>query len=386
MHQKNLERILYILSLAGIGLTLHIALWYGEGGGADDPFCGVGSNCIGVIASDPAPLGIPSAWWGFMLYAAIALGSVMISRNIGGWGNFTVKVRAALVGIGWIYSAFLTILQAVAIDGWCQLCLYSFSIITLITGLTFYGFLKNFSFNLPRKVPLRENIFHGVVAALLFVFLIWDYSNVENPTAEPSSIAETDINPALCTYAADSPTFENLDQFVMEYDPVIGPADAPVLVVDFLDPNCNHCKAVHPHIKALAEAYPDSVRVVFKPVAIVGGPTHSRDEIAALYFANERGVFQEMLDLVFQHQSPATGLSVDRLVNFAEDLGLDGGDLRRAIRTHEYAHMTVRTQRIFNEMGFTGVPLIIVDGKRISSSSRHIVCLKKFVERSQSQS
>ena len=386
MHRKNLEHFLYILALAGIGLTLHIALWYGEGGGTDDPLCGVGSNCIGVIASDPAPLGIPSAWWGFILYTTIALGSVMISRNVGDRGNLFVKVRAALVGIGWIYSAFLTILQAVAIDGWCQLRLYSFSIITLIAGVTFYGLLKKISFNLPRGALLSENIFHGVIAVLLFIFLLWDYSNVKEPMVESSSITEAGIDPALCTYATDSPTFENLEQIVMEYDPVTGPADAPVLVVDFLDPNCNHCKAVHPHIKALTEAYPDSVRVVFKPVAIVGGPTHSRDEIAALYFANERGVFDEMLDLIFEHQSPATGLSVDRLVDFAEDLGLNGGDLRRAISTREYVSLTVRTQRIFNEMGFTGVPLIIVDGKRISSSSRHIACLKEFVKRSQSQS
>ena len=273
-----------------------------------------------------------------------------------------------------------------AIDGWCQLCLYSFSIITLIAGVTFYGLLKKISFNLPRGALLSENIFHGVIAVLLFIFLLWDYSNVKEPIVEPSSITEAGIDPALCTYATDSPTFENLEQIVMEYDPVTGPADAPVLVVDFLDPNCNHCKAVHPHIKALTEAYPDSVRVVFKPVAIVGGPTHSRDEIAALYFANERGVFDEMLDLIFEHQSPATGLSVDRLVDFAEDLGLNGGDLRRAISTREYVSLTVRTQRIFNEMGFTGVPLIIVDGKRISSSSRHIACLKEFVKRSQSQS
>ncbi|MCY3628873.1 MAG: vitamin K epoxide reductase family protein [Rhodothermaceae bacterium] len=388
-YRKNLERLLYVLALAGVGLTLHIALWYSEGGSAGaDPLCSIGSDCTGVIASDPAPLGIPSAWWGFLFYITIAVGSVLISRNISGLGSQLIKGRMVIVGLGWIYSLFLTLLQATAIDGWCQLCLYSFSIVTLIAGVTLYSFLKKSPTNSQNQVPKSEPRFHGIAALALLVLLGWDYYNVpENLTSASSTTSSTTAGgPQLCTYASDSPTFDNIEQLIMDYDPVFGPEDAPVIVMEFLDPNCNHCKAVHPNIKALAEAYPDSVRVIFKPVPIVGGPTHSLDEIAALYYANDHGVFEEMLDLVFEHQSPATGLSVDRLAEFADDLGLNEANFRRALSRREFASRTVQTRRFFEGMGFTGVPVVIINGRRVSSSSRSEYCLKRFIELAEPQS
>ncbi|MCY4204534.1 MAG: thioredoxin domain-containing protein [Bacteroidetes bacterium] len=382
VYRKTLERLLYVLALAGIGLTLHIALWYDGGGGDGDPLCGVGSNCIGVIASDPAPFGIPSAWWGFVFYVTIGLGSLLIARNIGGWGNRLIRGRAVIVGLGWIYSLFLTVLQATAIEGWCQLCLYSFSIATLIAVVTFYGLFKKNAFRQLRPAPTSEKYFHAGTAVVLLILLGLDYYNLsgDREAIEPIAVSHVDIDLSTCTYDFEYPAYDNLEQIVMDYDPVIGSPDAPILIMEFLDPNCNHCKAVHPTIKALAAKYPDSVKVVIKPVPIVGGPTYSLEEIASLYYANENGVFEEMIDLLFEHQSPTTGLSVERLSEFAEDLGLDGADFRRALAERKYSSMTVQTRGFFDGMGFTGVPAIIVNSRRVSSSSRNLACLTHFVE------
>ncbi|MCY4674981.1 MAG: thioredoxin domain-containing protein [Bacteroidetes bacterium] len=383
IYRTTFERLLYILALAGVGLTLHIALWYSGGAsGSGDPFCGVGSNCVGVIADDPAPLGLSSAWWGFLFYMTVFVTGLLIAYNVSGMGVYLKRARAFVVGAGWCYSLFLTLLQATAIDGWCQLCLVSFVIVTLITLVTFMGVFKRPTTNALRAAPASEKIFHGAIAVLLLGFLTWDYNNAsgQEEVTEPIGTTETEVDPASCMYVADAPVFDNLDQIIMDYDLVVGPADAPIMVMEFLDPNCNHCKAVHPHIKALAAAYPDSVRVVFKPIPIVGGPTHSLDEITALYLADEEGVFEEMLDLVFQHQSPATGLSVDQLSEFAEDLDMDEANFRSVLRNREYASRTVQTRRFFEGMGFTGVPAVIINGRQVSSSSRNLSCLRYFVE------
>ena len=383
IYRKTFERLLYILALAGVGLTLHIALWYSGGASsAEDPFCGVGSNCAGVIASDPAPLGLPSAWWGFLFYMTVFISGLLIAYNVSGLGAHLKRARAFVVGAGWCYSLFLTLLQATAIDGWCQLCLVSFAIVTLITLITFMGLLKRPTTHALRAAPASERIFHSVVAVLLLGFLVWDYSNApgQEESTGVAAFTEPGVDLASCTYVPDAPVFSNLDQIVMDYDPVIGPADAPVLVMEFLDPNCNHCKAVHPNIKALAAAYPDSVRVVYKPISVVGSSTHALDEITALYLANEAGVFEEMLDLVFEHQSPATGLSIDQLSDFAEDLDMDMDDFRSVLRNRGYASRTIQTRRFFDGMRFTSVPVVLINGRRISSSSRNLGCLRHFVE------
>jgi len=378
-YRKIIDRIIYILSLVGIGLTLHIILWYGDGGsGSDDPLCTVGSNCIGVIASDPTPLGVPSAWWGLLFYTVLAIGGVMIARDFGGWQRQIIKVRATIVGLGWVYSIFLTLLQVFTIDGWCLLCLYSFGIVTLITALTFYGLFRTSPHRTFKPNLRSENIFHGAMAVALFGILIFDYSLV--PDDQTNGALQTSGNPELCSYDPNSLPYDNLEQIVMDFDPIIGSPDAPILVMEFIDPNCNHCKAVHPNIKALVEEFSDSVKVVIKPVPIVGGPTYSLDEIAALYYANDQGKFEEMLDLVFEYQSPSTGLSVDRLAGFMDDLGLDESDFRQAVSRREYANQTVQTRRFFEGMGLTAVPAIIINGRRISSISRSVDCMKIFVE------
>ncbi len=388
VYRKTIERFLYVLSLAGVGLTIHIILWYEVSNlGSGDPFCGIDSNCAGIIANDPAPFGIPSAWWGVLFYAILGVGTLLIAQNIDGWKKKLMLGRAILVGLGWLYSLFLTILQVVAIDGWCQLCIFSFSIATLIAIFTFTGLFMRSSPNISSRAPTNRGLFHGAVAMLLLVFLVWDIVNVSGTgdSVEPTMAGEENIDPAMCTYDPESPPFDNVDLLVTEYDPIKGSVDAPILVLEFLDPNCNHCKAVHPNIKAVADEYSDLVRVVYKPVPIVGGPTHSLDEITALYFANEQGMFEEMLDLIFRYQSPATGLSIDRLAEFADDLGLDESDFRRALSERRYSSMTVQTRRIFEGMGFTGVPVIIVNDREISSSSRNIGCLRHFVEQAKLQ-
>ncbi len=381
-YRKTIDRIIYVLALAGVGLTLHIALWYGDNGsGSDDPLCAVGSNCLGVISNDPAPLGLPSAWWGLLFYMVIAIGGVMIARDFGGLQRLVIKARAVIVVLGWSYSLFLTLLQAFAIEGWCLLCLYSFAIVTLITAITFFGLLKSSPHRTFQSNLRTENIFHGSTVAALLVVLLLDYSLVpDHQDDKENTHLQSNVNPALCSYDAGSPVYDNLDQIVMDFDPIIGVPDAPILVMEFLDPNCNHCKNVHPTIKALVEEFPDSVKVVIKPVPIVGGPTYSLDEIAALYYANDHGVFEEMLDLVFEYQSPTTGLSVDRLAEFLGDLGLDQSDFRRAVAQRDYANYTAQSRKFFNGMGLTGVPSIIINGQRISSASRSLGCMKMFVE------
>ncbi|MCY4234320.1 MAG: thioredoxin domain-containing protein [Bacteroidetes bacterium] len=381
-YHKIIDRLIYVLALAGIGLTLHIILWYGNStSGTEDPLCTIGSNCLGVIANDPAPLGIPSAWWGLLFYAVIAISGVLIARDFGAWQRTFIKARASFVVLSWGYSLFLVLLQAFTIEGWCLLCMYSFSLVTLITGLIFFQLFKRASSRTFKSKLRSENIFQGAFAVMLFGIILFDYSLLpEDQGDQISSTRETELVPSICTYDAGSVPYDNLEQIIMDYDPILGSEDAPILVMEFLDPNCNHCKTVHPNIKALIEEFPDSVKIVIKPVPIVGGPTYSLDEIAALYYANDHGVFEEMLDLVFEHQSPSTGLSVDRLADFLGDLGLDESDFRRAVSGREYANYTVQTRRFFEGMGLTGVPSIIINNRRISSASRSLSCMKMFVE------
>jgi len=44
----------------------------------------------------------------------------------------------------------------------------------------------------------------------------------------------------------------------------MGPANAPVTIVEFFDPACESCRAVYPFVKQLLAQYPNEVRLVLR--------------------------------------------------------------------------------------------------------------------------
>ncbi len=383
-YRKALERSFFALSLLGILLTLHLAVWYGTGSiGANDPVCTAGSDCLAVIANDPAPLGMASAWWGFIFYMLAGTLTLGVALNVAGKSALFKALRMLLVGAGLIYSVILSAIQFVLLADWCFLCLLSASIVAVMTALVVIAWRTPAATAARHGLPRGELRFHGLVTAGVVVLLLLDYSYSRGQQASPDEAVavtpDTSVDPAMCPYHPNLPPYENLDQIVTDYDPIVGPPDAPVTVMEFLDPNCNHCKSQHPHMKALIATYPEQVRIVYKPVTLVGGPSYSLDEVTALWIANEYGVFEGMLDLQFEHQSPATGLSPDRLASFAKDLGINEREFRAKLSSGEYEPRARQVRRIFDGMGLESVPSVIVGGRHVGIS-RSLGCLKHFVD------
>lgn len=81
---------------------------------------------------------------------------------------------------------------------------------------------------------------------------------------------------------------------------VLGRADAPVTIVEFSDFQCPACRAAHPVLVRLVEAYPDDVRVVFRHFPL---PQHAHAEYAAraAVYAEQQGRFAEFAALAFEN-------------------------------------------------------------------------------------
>ena len=54
------------------------------------------------------------------------------------------------------------------------------------------------------------------------------------------------------------------DRLVRMHSPVLGPQNAPVTIVEFLDPACETCRAFYPLVKQLMAQYPEDVRLVIR--------------------------------------------------------------------------------------------------------------------------
>lgn len=80
---------------------------------------------------------------------------------------------------------------------------------------------------------------------------------------------------------------------------VKGSSSAPVTIVEFLDPECEACRAMHPIVKQLLSEYGDRVRFVIRYMPLHG---NSRLAAAALEEARELGKYDQALDILFENQ------------------------------------------------------------------------------------
>jgi protein-disulfide isomerase len=86
---------------------------------------------------------------------------------------------------------------------------------------------------------------------------------------------------------------------VRPHSPIIGPAKAPVTIVEFVDPSCETCRAFYPIVKRIMAKHPEDVRLVLRYA-----PFHDGSDIAVkiLEAARLQDKFVPVLDALFAAQ------------------------------------------------------------------------------------
>lgn len=100
--------------------------------------------------------------------------------------------------------------------------------------------------------------------------------------------------------------------------PSVGPAEAPVRLVEVTRFGCSMCKDMRPILERLHRAFPRRLRIVQVPFASEW-PAPGRATAAALA-AGRQGQYEAMAELLFEHQPAFSG---QQLRQYARQLGLD---------------------------------------------------------------
>lgn len=155
--------------------------------------------------------------------------------------------------------------------------------------------------------------------------------------------------------------------------PTLGAADAPVTLVEFLDPECESCAAFAPAVKKILKDYDGKVRLVVRYM-----PLHPNSMKAAnlTEAAGEQGKYWEMQQLLFQkqpewgerHGAPhsAPKPDVDALFEkYAAELGLDKAKTSSAIRENRFREKLERDLRDGRTLGVRQTPTFFVNGRKL---------------------
>jgi protein-disulfide isomerase len=121
------------------------------------------------------------------------------------------------------------------------------------------------------------------------------------------------------------PFAANREKVHVEGNPSKGPADARVMLVEFSDFECPHCRELYEALKMVETQYPQ-VRVVYKDYPLT--TIHPWAQTAAIggrcAYEQNPAAFWKIHDAIFDNQDVLSAENIwDKLVGFAKDAGLD---------------------------------------------------------------
>ena len=127
------------LSLAGLAVATYLSVQHVSGG---IPACGISSGCDEVTTSDYAVLfGVPVAFIGVVGYSALLLGTLTY-LGLEDPPNFLTYALLGMALIGEAFTLYFVYTQAFRIHAYCQYCLASAAIMTVILVLSIYATLR----------------------------------------------------------------------------------------------------------------------------------------------------------------------------------------------------------------------------------------------------
>jgi protein-disulfide isomerase len=145
-------------------------------------------------------------------------------------------------------------------------------------------------------------------------------------------------------------------------DHVLGPAQAPVTVLEYGDYECPYCRGAARDVHRMLDLYPGMIRFVFRNFPIAALHPHAEQAAEGAEAAAAQGKFWEMYELLLR---PTSGLDLDSLLGYAERLGLDVGRFSNEVTGNVYAARITRDVSEGVRNGVNATPKFYVDGQRI---------------------
>jgi len=158
---------------------------------------------------------------------------------------------------------------------------------------------------------------------------------------------------------------------------IIGEADAPVLVRDYSDFKCPHCrKASTTLVPRLIDEYVKAGTIRFELVP-VGFSDESSFAAQAALCAGDQEQFWPYHDILFEQQDKR--FSVEQLLQFGRDLGLEDQALRDCILSGKYKSQIDSNLDEFQAIGGTGTPTFVVGDETIPSGTPSFETLQLLI-------
>jgi protein-disulfide isomerase len=161
------------------------------------------------------------------------------------------------------------------------------------------------------------------------------------------------------------PVAPRLTMPINETDHVIGPATAPVTLVEYGDYECPHCGQAYPVVTQLLLLLGRRLRFAFRHFPLTMVHSHAAHAAEAAEAAGAQGKFWEMHNVLFEHQH---ALGDEHLVQYAAGIGLDPYRFNRELVNHVHAPRVREHFMSGVRSGVNGTPTFFINGVRHNGS------------------
>lgn len=218
-------------------------------------------------------------------------------------------------------------------------------------------------------VTFKRSHLYAVLTVLAFAvgvlvgYVVWGFGTTGRG-AESAQTAQTAAQPS--GEIAEAPVTQE-PQFV-RYDipsdgfPSLGPADAPITIVEFSDYQCPFCRRWHDEVyESLLAAYPGQIKMVYRHLPLTSIHPDAFGAAEAAMCANEQDAFWPYHEKLFSSDSLGSGV----YSQYAQDLNLNMAPFESCMTEHKYKAAIEADSEFAVNLGVRSTPTFFINGLAI---------------------
>ena len=183
----------------------------------------------------------------------------------------------------------------------------------------------------------------------------------------------TTVVPKEAVARAESEGLTQVQRLAVEVDddPFLGPAEAPVTIVEFSDFQCPFCQRFREQtLDQLLTAYEGKVRFVYRDYPISSIHPHAQKAAEAAQCAHEQGKFWAMHDRLMAEQSAwASASNVPATFqSYADELKLNVEQFSNCLSSGQFAAEVQKDYQHGQSYGVRGTPTFFINGRIVAGA------------------
>lgn len=208
-------------------------------------------------------------------------------------------------------------------------------------------------------LTFKRSHFYSVLTVLAFAsgvllgYVVWGV-----PAASITAPAANGAGAALQAPAAEQPEFRRYD-IPTENAYAIGPADAPITIVEFSDYQCPFCRRWHDEVyEPLLAAYPGQIRMVYRHLPLTSIHPDAMSAAEAAMCAGEQDAYWPFHEKLFSSETLGSGT----YLQYAQDLKLNMATFESCLSGRKYQQAVQADSDFAINLGVRSTPTFFING------------------------